>query len=587
MLFNFGGRSGVPAGSVQRETAMELDEGRAAAASFTPHPGGRPNDPRRTLTAIGFVVYDWDLASDRLHWGANAAEVLGLPDIPAWTSGCGFAEMVEAGDPGRAGTIAAARAEDEGSGVPYSVRYTIRPRPDRAVPVEDTGRWYAGPDGRPAFAHGVMRVRPPEAAPAEPPGVRERSAFLGQIAGDVGESGRSRRPLTVFAISIENLAHLNEQLGYEGGDAVLKAATERMRTVMRRRDRFARYAGNRFALALRGCSPDQARIAADRLRRVVSGEPIATGRGPVQVDLLVGSATAPDHALDAGGLLRRAEQGLTIAKSRLGPPVVGYDPGRVRKPGRRSPDDGLIDVVRLLNERRIVMARQPIVDATTRRTVFSEALLRVRHPDGTVVAAGHVIPATERSGLVPLVDARMLELAADRLARHPEERLSVNVSPATLDSQDWLATFAAHLGRHAGIAQRLIVEVTETAAIRDPDAMRRRLDAMKALGVAIAIDDFGSGHTSFRQLRDFPVDIVKLDGAFVQNLASSPTDGFFVRTLIDLAQHLGLATVAEWVEDEATARLLAGWGVDYLQGDHLGAPGLDEEDHADLHARTA
>lgn len=561
---------------------MQLDEGRIAAASPAWHPGGRPNDPRRTLTAIGFVVYDWDLGSDRLHWGANAAEVLGLTDISAWTSGRDFAGLVDAGAPARAETIAAATGTDEGSGIPYSVRYTIRPRPDRAVLIEDTGRWYAGPDGRPAFAHGVMRVRALDTGAAEAPGARERSSFLGQIAGDVGESARTKRLLTVFAISIENLAELNERLGYEGGDAVLKVAVERMRTVMRRRDRFARYAGNRFALALRGCSLDQARIAADRLRHAVSCEPIETARGPVQIDLLVGSATAPDHALDASGLLQRAEQGLTIARTRIGPAIVSHDCDHVRTVDPRSPDEGLIDIVRLLNERRIAMALQPIVDATTRRTVFSEALLRVRQADGSIIAAGHVIPATERSGLVPLVDTRMLELATDHLARHPEDRLSLNMSPATLESRDWLSTFAAHLGRHAGIAQRLIVEVTETAAIRHPDAMRRRLDAMKAMGVAIAIDDFGSGHTSFKQLRDFPVDIVKLDGAFVQNLATSRNDGFFVRTLIDLAQHLGLVTVAEWVEDEATARILAGWGVDYLQGDHLGSPSLDEEHPADL-----
>lgn len=572
---------------------MRLDEGRIAAASLAPHPGGHPNDPRRTLTAIGFVVYDWDLGSDRLHWGANAAEVLGLPDISAWTSGRDFAGVVDAGDQARPETIAAATGVDEGSGVPYSANYTVRPRPDRAILIEDTGRWYAGSDGRPAFAHGVMRVRPPEIGSAEAPGVRERCSFLGQIAADVGEATRTKRELTIFAISIENLAQLNERLGYEGGDAVLKVATLRMRTVMRRRDRYARYAGNRFALALRGCSPDQARIAADRLRRAVSCDPIETARGPVHVHLLVGSATAPDHALDASGLLHRAEQGLTIAKRRLGPAIVSYDPNQVRKLDRRLPDEGLIDVLQLLNQRRIVMARQPIVDATTRLTVFSEALLRVRHPDGSTLGAEHVIPATERSGLIPLVDARMMELAADHLALHPEQRLSVNVSPATLESQDWLATFAAHLGRHAGIAQRLIVEVTETAAIRHPDAMRRRLDAMKALGVAIAIDDFGSGHTSFKQLRDFPVDIVKLDGAFVQNLSASSTDGFFVRTLIDLAQHLGLATVAEWVENEETARLLASWGVDYLQGDHCGAPHLGDEDGqasgspADIPARVA
>jgi EAL domain-containing protein (putative c-di-GMP-specific phosphodiesterase class I) len=133
---------------------------------------------------------------------------------------------------------------------------------------------------------------------------------------------------------------------------------------------------------------------------------------------------------------------------------------------------------------------------------------------------------------------------------------------------------AAHLGARPGMAPRLIVELTETAVVRDPAGMRGRLNAMKALGVAIAIDDFGAGHTSFRHLRDFPLDLLKIDGAFVQNLARSPDDRFFVRALVDLAHHLGIATVAEWVEDAETARLLAEGGVDYLQGQHCGAPVL-------------
>ena len=104
--------------------------------------------------------------------------------------------------------------------------------------------------------------------------------------------------------------------------------------------------------------------------------------------------------------------------------------------------------------------------------------------------------------------------------------------------------------------------------------MRTLLDATRAIGAAVAIDDFGAGYTSFRNLRSFPVDFVKIDGAFVQNLARSCDDRFFVRTLIDLAHHLGIATVAEWVEDEESAARLASWGAAYLQGDHCGLPRL-------------
>jgi EAL domain-containing protein (putative c-di-GMP-specific phosphodiesterase class I) len=172
----------------------------------------------------------------------------------------------------------------------------------------------------------------------------------------------------------------------------------------------------------------------------------------------------------------------------------------------------------------------------------------------------------------------VLELAMRHLCANPAQRLAINISPLTLADASWLPELAAHLGAHPGVAERLIIEIVETAAIEDPRAMRNRLDCMKALGVSIGIDDFGAGHTSFRHLRGFPIDLLKLDGAFVQNLGRSADDSFFVRTLIDLAQHLGIATVAEWVENEETARQLTGWGVDYLQGDHLGRPKLDEDE---------
>jgi diguanylate cyclase (GGDEF)-like protein len=536
-----------------------------------------PPDPRGILTSIGVAVYDWDILGDRLSWAPNAAEVIGLKDLAAFPTGRDFANVVEPGSgTTRREIILGSNLRDEGSGVPYSTRYALRPTAQRLVLVEDTGRWYAGADGQPAVAHGMLRISPPEAAwqTHEGPGQRERTAFLRQIAGEVTDANRSGRPLTLFAVSIDNLSSLNDELGFDGADQVVQEVLSRLRTVMRRRDGFTRYSGNRFAMALRSCPPDQARLAAERIEEAVAGTPIQGPKGPVCVRVLIGAATAPDHALEAAGLLRRAEQSLGVAKRRNGAPFVHYDPEIFRSGERPSSAPGALDVIQLLNARRIVFARQPVVDATTREVVFSEALLRVAGEDGRIVTAGDVVPAMERSGLVPLVDMRILELATAHLADHPEERLAVNISPMTLESPDWLATLAAHIGRRSDIASRLIVEVTETVAIRDPDLARRKLAAMKALGVTIAIDDFGAGHTSFKHLRNFPVDIVKIDGAFVQNLSRSTNDRFFVQTLIDLAHHLGLSTVAEWVEDEETARLLASWGIDYLQGDHCGRPML-------------
>jgi EAL domain-containing protein (putative c-di-GMP-specific phosphodiesterase class I) len=151
--------------------------------------------------------------------------------------------------------------------------------------------------------------------------------------------------------------------------------------------------------------------------------------------------------------------------------------------------------------------------------------------------------------------------------RDPSLQLSVNVSGATLNDIDWPARTKALLAVNPGVAERLIIEITETVAIFDPDATRRIIQSLNAMGVRVAMDDFGAGHTSFRNLRSLGFDFIKIDGAFIQNLSQSGDDRFFVRTLVDLAKHIGVATIAEWVEDAETAQLLKEWGVTYFQGE--------------------
>lgn len=557
-------------GSTPARYPVAVSQGSAASRGL---------DPRAILTSLGGVVYDWDVASDSITWGLNAAEVFGVSDLSELSCGKSFALASES-DAGstRHEVVLSSGVADQGSGVPYRANYKLRVKPGCIVAVEDTGRWYAAADGRPAFAHGVVRIE--RAGAYEVEGARtgksqDRSDFLAQIRSDVAETARGRRSLAVVVVTIEELAELNDELGFEGADTVIHEVMRRIRTVMRRRDKMMRYAGNRIAIALLSCPLDQVEGAIARLTSVVQAEPIDTPDGSAAVRLCLGAACAPDHATDAPALLRRAEEALAVAR-REARPSVTYSPALSRDAARASAEPRAIDVVDALNTRRVLMARQPVVEARSRALAFSEALVRLRTLDGRIVTASDLLPSVERAGLVPLVDARMLEMSAQYLAAHPDERLSINVSPYTIETSEWLNTLAAHLGARPGIASRLIVEVTETAAFREPETTRARLDAMKALGVAIAIDDFGTGHTSFKHLRSFPVDILKIDGAFVQNLSRSSDDRFFVRTLVDLAHHLNITTVAEWVEDEETAHMLAEWGIDFLQGDYCGAPVLHD-----------
>jgi EAL domain-containing protein (putative c-di-GMP-specific phosphodiesterase class I) len=228
------------------------------------------------------------------------------------------------------------------------------------------------------------------------------------------------------------------------------------------------------------------------------------------------------------------------------------------------------EIVAALNERRIALAFEPVADARGRQIEFYECLMRVYRSDGTVAHANEVIPVAERVGLVRMLDHRVLELAVQELAEAPHLRASVNVSAASTVDPDWWAGLGALLRANIDVAQRLIIEITESAAIQDIDDTRGFVARVKDLGCRIAIDDFGAGYTSFRNLRKLGVDIVKVDGAFVQNIIKSEDDRAFVHTLIDLARRLGLKTVAEWVQDEEAAVTLAGWGCDYLQGALIG-----------------
>jgi EAL domain-containing protein (putative c-di-GMP-specific phosphodiesterase class I) len=192
------------------------------------------------------------------------------------------------------------------------------------------------------------------------------------------------------------------------------------------------------------------------------------------------------------------------------------------------------------------------------------------------VPAAAVIPIAEQLGLVRLIDHRVIELVTSELATTPALHASLNVSPDSIIDPDWWNALHVNLRANPGVAQRMTLEITETAAIQNIDETAGFVTRAKDLGCTIAIDDFGAGYTSFRNLRRLGVDMIKIDGAFVQNLPRSEDDRVFVRTLIDLGRALGLTTVAEWVQDEQGAGVLKDWGCDYLQGALIGRASLQK-----------
>jgi len=289
----------------------------------------------------------------------------------------------------------------------------------------------------------------------------------------------------------------------------------------------------------------------------------------------VGGLLLPEHANNAQAAIGRALHALDVARNRSGDHFALYEPCARRESERRRAVTVADEIVRALNDRRMVLALQPIVTSKSREPELYECLLRMRRLDGTIVTACDFIPVAEHFGLIKLVDHRVLELASDLLRSSPDINLALNVSAATAADGHWLAGLKASTSNDRSITSRLTVEITESAAIFDVEETIRFVAGLKALGCRVALDDFGAGYTSFRSLRTLGVDMVKIDGSFIQNLGTQAEDELFVRTLIELARNFGITTVGEWVGDEATARLLENAGVGYMQGYFFGAPELN------------
>jgi EAL domain-containing protein (putative c-di-GMP-specific phosphodiesterase class I) len=315
---------------------------------------------------------------------------------------------------------------------------------------------------------------------------------------------------------------------------------------------------------------DDTSTAAGRFLAGIRDEIVPTKSGPVSVTASIGAVSVPRYARSADEAINRAQETLDMTKSRRHGSFALWRPNVERDAQRRVNIRVTDEIVTALNERRIVVAFEPVVESGSRALAFHECLVRMKQEDGELLLAPDIVPVAEKLGLIRLVDHRVLELVVAELAEQPGIRLSLNISPDTTMDPDWWASIESMMRAHPGVAERLIVEITETVAIPDLDDVRGFVSRLKNFGSKIAIDDFGAGHTSFRNLRKLGVDIVKIDGAFVQHIARSADDRAFVQTLIDLARRLGIRTVAEWVQDEESAVMLRDWGCDYIQGRLIG-----------------
>jgi diguanylate cyclase (GGDEF)-like protein len=553
----------------------------SSTAPHAPAAGSPALPPASTvLASLGQAAFVWDLASDAMVWSDHGSTI--FHDIPAaaLTSGANLARLIEPSGSVRIEALSNSPPANVG-GESYRIEYGVRASSSAAVLwIEECGAWFAGPDGKPARVQGIVRINNERHARDEAllklsrhdpqTGELNRTHLVAALAEAIEEAMRFRASFAFMLIGVDHLARINEAFGFDVADQVICDIARRLRAGLRVGDVLGRFSGNKFGLILKNCTVDDTSAAGERFLAVIRDEVVPTKSGPVSVTASIGAVSLPRYARTADEAINRAHETLDLSKRRRRGSFALWRPNVERDAQRRVNIRVTDQIVTALIERRIVMAFEPVVESGSRAPAFHECLVRMKQDDGELLLAPDIVPVAERLGLIRLVDHRVLELVVAELAEHPGIALSLNISPDTTMDPDWWASIESMMQAHPGVAERLIVEITETVAIQDLDDLRGFVTRLKNLGSRIAIDDFGAGHTSFRNLRKLGVDIVKIDGAFVQNVARSADDRAFVQTLIDLARRLGIRTVAEWVQDEESAAMLRDWGCDYIQGRLIG-----------------
>lgn len=239
--------------------------------------------------------------------------------------------------------------------------------------------------------------------------------------------------------------------------------------------------------------------------------------------------------------------------------------------------DAILLVRDALKDRRAMLAFQPVVQARMpKRAAFYEGLIRIMDPTGRIIPAADFIHAIEPRELGRRIDCLALEMGLGTLAAEPGIRLSINMSARSIGYPEWLAVLERGLRHDPSLGERLILEITESSAIEMPDLVVEFMADMQERGICFALDDFGSGYTAFRYLKDFYFDIIKIDGEFIRGISRNPDNQVLTQALVSIAQHFDMFTVAESVETAEDARMLVEMGVDCLQGYFFGAPSVSE-----------
>ncbi|MEM6904286.1 MAG: GGDEF domain-containing phosphodiesterase [Pseudomonadota bacterium] len=375
----------------------------------------------------------------------------------------------------------------------------------------------------------------------------------------------------ILMVGVDNIGSLEKLFGQHLVKEVLAAVHRRLSKSLPRSAVLWRPQSRIFAVTVPGMDRTECEELGAQMQAAIARNQIETETGPVAVTISVGCAAAENAQL--GQLGSAAHDALIEAMSAgVGSIRVACEAGDIAE--HRAEVVNLAQTtMEALGAGQLVVAYQPVVSSRKSRAIaFHECFARIKLEDGSMLSAAEFMPAAETMGLATLVDRQVLVLALEALGRHPNARLSVNLCPQTLQDAAWMSLLRNAVREAPSLGDRLILELSEANAVHDADRTKRFMAGLSDLGVAFALDDFGSGHTSFGHLREFRFDMIKIDKSFIEDFSTNPDNRFFVKTLVTVADRFEMLTVAEAVQTEDVARDLADMGVEYFQGFAFGQP---------------
>lgn len=379
--------------------------------------------------------------------------------------------------------------------------------------------------------------------------------------------------VVTLALGIDNLPLFEELFGPALASEIEAAVASRLRRLIPHIAELRREGDRKFVLRLPDFTETEVRLLAEALQGDVAGKTFQTSQGPVALTMSAG-VVMQDGALD-GDASQSALHALHIATGKGAAGFhVSHDESALLEYRRRLMTSSNVAVGALESD-LLTIAYQPVVRSGGGNTIaFHECLARIRSADGTLLRAADFMPAIERLGLASLIDRRMLEISFKAMKRHPMARFSINIFPQTMQDRHWLDLFETGVAADPELAERLIVEVTESAAMLDLSRTRAFMERLRDMGTSFAIDDFGAGCTSLAHLRDLRFDMVKIDASLTAGCDRDADKSFLVETVVKIAERFEMMTVAEGVQTPSEARTLQAIGIEFFQGFQFGSPSL-------------